>query len=58
MNWQPVTHNDQADVRNAPAAIPFELNDLDRAHAAAARYYLQQHVQNLNQRAKRQERSA
>ena len=57
MNWQPVTHNDQADVRDASAAIPFELNDLDRAHAAAARYYLQQHVKNLNQRAKRQEQT-
>lgn len=55
MNWQTVTHNDQADVRDAPAAIPFDLDEVDQARAAAARYYLQQHVQNLNQRAKRQE---
>lgn len=57
MNWQPVTHNDQADVRDAPAAIPFELDEVDHARAAAARYYLQQHVQNLNQRAERQEQT-
>lgn len=50
MNWQPVTHSDHSDVPTQSAAVPFELDDADRAQAIAARYHLQQHVQRLNAR--------
>lgn len=57
MNWQPVTHNDQADVPAPCAPLAFELDEADRAQAIAARYYIQQHVQHLNARASTKERT-
>lgn len=57
MKWQPVTHNDQADVPAPCAPLPFELDEADRAQAIAARYYIQQHVQHLNARASTKEQT-
>lgn len=55
MNWQPVTHNDQAAVPASRTPLPFVLDEVDRAQAIAARYYIQQHVQHLNARASTKE---
>lgn len=48
MTWQPVTHSDQTDTHGQAGGLPFTLSDADRANAAAARYYIQQHVRHVN----------
>lgn len=55
VKWSPITDSDQADVPADNRPLPFELDEVDRAHAAAARHYLEQHRQKLNERNPRKE---
>lgn len=54
-DWQPAADSDQADVLPQHRPLPFELDEVDRARAAAARHYIEQHRQKLNERNSRKE---
>lgn len=58
MTWQPVTHSDQTDTHGQTAGLSFTLSDADRANAATARYYIQQHVRHVNTQDAPQEEAA
>lgn len=48
VTWQPVTQADTCEPQAVHEALPFTLSDVDQANAAAARYYIDQHVKRLN----------
>lgn len=48
--WRPLTESDTLAPEFAPLpGLAFTLSDADKANAAAARYYLTQHVRRLNE---------
>lgn len=53
--WQPLTEAD-TNPHAQYLALPFVLTDAERAQAIAARYYIQQHVRQLNERASTKEK--
>lgn len=57
MTWQPVTQADTCEPQAAHEALPFTLSEADLANAAAARYYIDQHVKRLNALGARKEQT-
>lgn len=48
--WRPLTESDAWPIEFAvEQGLAFTLSDADKANAAAARYYLTQHVRRLNE---------